>query len=605
VAIILDPRIEFGTTDKRNWCRVVDLENNFIHWVDEPLAMAWLKRAETLLDPKVVALKTFELTTPYDTVIAEFRRGRIVSDIGRQSEYVREVFEALANVYNALNLPVTADPKYVELYRRYLSGTPRGYDAEWKMDEESVPRPLLPGTHAQLVDKHSEWQGRVKTYENAGFFERAWDEYYRRITRDTLRPTVVVPRAMIAVADMNADNRGKLCGAAFKCVNVPYVCSERYLSGAWRAPWEEKADCNPEAAIWPGHESVDLYARSAVGQAIGRIDNWEIGGWDHAGFAGINWNAVQPLRLVPPLKWSLEFASNVLASLKARVQPGDHPLLGVVRAARADTTRRNLEMLRANASNPSELFGLMGSAESRAFLQSMTPSTEMTAAVQAGYAASAMAGAANVYAGLAIGAVTLTADMMTRFIPNKDNVTVKRDEFGRFKPFIEHAWLAGGVMCSQFPEFVIPAPPLDTTEDYLRKAPEKFFGEVKWVPQPANWGSIDGSPTAGRTWVAPPPACAGDDCRPGSERTSRWNGLAVNLPTWNVREMVRRPGSVDGVRLEPSRSRGLFTGEDPVFDLSTTGGKLALGASLAAAAAALGGAAYVAVRAARPRGRKK
>jgi len=383
-----------------------------------------------------------------------------------QVKFVREVFQAIANYYNALNIPWSNDPEARRLYRKWLAGTggtgsEHNQAVDWnggnwysnRMIEKNVsnyPFVTNPPSPSQgiLVRRarrfHEVMQPGVKTHfrQLAGVRMTGPDSDWNNPRRS--------PYVFAQQATNEAFAYPNGLGDAFLPKSAANGIIEEGVGG-WLPRAPDRGRMYGAKSGWERRPRVERLQQDRVNEIQDGqwANDWRTYG--HTSYFGID----NPQQAAAPLRDYLDWAREWVDAISSR-QPSQ-----VLRDSRSSVLRYNLRWV--NQLGGIDRFANTIAGQNAAIdreLRSGT-TTEVVGAVTGGLVrslGSVIPGVGPQLANLVGGASDAIFAIFGALIEDGSITSFGRDDLGNFKPVMERSFLKGDINSREAPPQV-PAPP--------------------------------------------------------------------------------------------------------------------------------------------------
>ena len=460
-------------------------------WADIRGARAWVAEARRLLSDEVLLRKLDEPRT---------------GDVQQQFAQLRYLFlvgNAIANVYNMLNIPWCVHPTARALYRRFIAGPPavsgnagtkyalyrktNEYNTNWYVAENDLP----------LTERPRSRNARLFRGELPGLGEGLFNQYYQaneNHPREFVQCAGLwldvassvggaggAPREMNTTTAPDVYNRAfAVIGELFQTDPEPEVARRlttrvgaqlplvtRFPTGIGIEPKTgERVPLHPPRGHFEPQRVLTQAFDSWSDLRAERIDSTLLRRGGSNALVAADWRtfaydeALSPgtkLMFATPPREYLRWYRAWVAALEGEM------MRQVVFNARAFVVLTNQLQVQLNGNSAQAfLAGVMGQdAEVETAINAPDPAAQAVAAglTAAGATVSAF-GPYGAVAGLILG----VAAMATRigdalFDKPLRNDVFKRDDLGRIKPVLERSWLSGVPIEGNVPGIEVPAPP--------------------------------------------------------------------------------------------------------------------------------------------------
>lgn len=401
-------------------------------WADVPLAQGWIARGQALLND-------YGRLNPLNDVAG---MGDALSV--RQTEFVFDVAEAVANAYNALNICWHNDPAARRVYRAWFSGPPTlsnrqyalfgaypNYGDSWytaQLDGRVADLPVLGQSRAASLGRLA--RDAIELFQ--AFAPTAVGGDVRRRTLELFMDvgftlTVPVNRAGGLLRDAPDPRTASLLVAYDAAVmNAPFVFGSNGRCPTLPAFPTCLADAPRGVGVLPGTRERVSYP------------DWRVFYFD-AAFAAV------PLKVAPPLASYLGYLAALLDVLASR------PPEQIILESRAYVIYQNAQMVAASGGVAAS--AIAAAAQTNATAESgrhqtdvgvQTAATSVTALLTVtggALAATGIGALPGAVLGVIGGAVALGNTLYQRL--HETAPPLYKDDLGRWKPLLERGWLAG------------------------------------------------------------------------------------------------------------------------------------------------------------------
>lgn len=465
----------FPEVVKVNWTAASRIEGNrasgsIDHFADKEVASRWAKYAKALTSD-AVKISALDKINPKNGSFWQFTA---------QAWFVHDCFNAIAQFYNALNIPWHTDPTARDMYRLYLAGSAGGDRNFFTKDLDHNENGWYHKGHWTDENHPIRLRARLmpdKDERSLGLIPRSVREAFNRIgpfpamglegESNTKRPIDFRVTAGLTTWDLafKSSFEDRIVAKG----NVPIDYSNDLYNRAFVNPasmdWARMPDGSEAAVVLQGAKTNEELIRLLAGTFIsdlsvrlltypylltGYICDWRAFSWSQNPFGNIvvgypPWQCTAPLRSY--LNWAIDWAASI-----ASRSPED-----VLSKSRANVIATNWGWTRSLGSEFAEI---AATATSRA--ETEGKGSDLLQAV-ASIGGEVGASIPNPKAQLIAGAVSSVLSLVNKFIRFSPPKSTARDDLGRWKPIIERAYLGGDplsdVPAQGIPRFIVPTLP--------------------------------------------------------------------------------------------------------------------------------------------------